>query len=86
MFADQIAIVTGAASGIGAATAHLMARRGAHVVLVDRNEEEIERTAATIRQMSIPPTPSANKFGESGPGSGTPNRLAWLSVSIILMK
>ena len=44
---DQLAIVTGAASGIGAATAELLGSRGAHVVLVDRDEAKlIERHAA----------------------------------------
>jgi len=43
----QLAIVTGAASGIGAATAHLLGSRGAHVVLVDRDEAKLlERGAA----------------------------------------
>ena len=51
MFKDQIAIVTGAASGIGAATAHLMAERGAEVVLVDRNSSGLERTAAMVREV-----------------------------------
>jgi 3-oxoacyl-[acyl-carrier protein] reductase len=43
----QLALVTGAASGIGAATAHLLGLRGAHVVLVDRDEAKLlERHAA----------------------------------------
>ena len=36
--ADRAAIVTGAASGIGAATAHLLAQHGAAVLAVDRPE------------------------------------------------
>ncbi|MGB1117762.1 MAG: SDR family NAD(P)-dependent oxidoreductase [Parvibaculales bacterium] len=35
---NKVAIVTGAASGIGAATAQLFATEGAHVLAVDRNE------------------------------------------------
>ena len=35
--AGKVAVVTGGASGIGAATAHRLAREGAHVVVVDAN-------------------------------------------------
>lgn len=50
MFENQVAIITGAASGIGAATAQLMAARGGEVVLVDRNQEALAATAAMISQ------------------------------------
>jgi NAD(P)-dependent dehydrogenase (short-subunit alcohol dehydrogenase family) len=43
------AIVTGAATGIGAVTAHLFAREGAGVIVADINEERGEQTAADIR-------------------------------------
>lgn len=46
-FSGELAIVTGAASGIGAATARLLGQRGAHVILVDRERnklEDMERT------------------------------------------
>ena len=41
-FSGQVALVTGAASGIGRATARLLAGRGARVMLVDRAPEVIE--------------------------------------------
>jgi 3-oxoacyl-[acyl-carrier protein] reductase len=44
----RIAIVTGGGTGIGAATAKLLARRGADVVIASRTAEELERTAAAI--------------------------------------
>lgn len=44
----KIAIVTGAAGGIGAATAILFARNGAHVVLSDVNGADGRRLAAQI--------------------------------------
>ncbi|MHA7971894.1 SDR family NAD(P)-dependent oxidoreductase [Rhizobium sp. CAU 1783] len=46
---DRIAIVTGAGSGIGQAGAAIIAREGAHVVVVDRNGEAAETAASEIR-------------------------------------
>src|SRR5215470_7755071 len=48
-FADRIAVVTGAASGIGRATALLLAREGGRVALLDRNGDGAELCAAEIR-------------------------------------
>lgn len=45
----KVALVTGAAGGIGEATSRLLAERGAAVVLADFNEEAGERVAADIR-------------------------------------
>src|ERR671923_2526057 len=44
-FANQVALVTGAASGLGLATAKAFAEAGASVVLADWNEQAV-RTAA----------------------------------------
>jgi len=44
----QVAVVTGAAGGIGAATASLLAERGATVVLTDLNEDSARTRAEKI--------------------------------------
>jgi NAD(P)-dependent dehydrogenase (short-subunit alcohol dehydrogenase family) len=44
------AIVTGAGRGIGAATAHRLAARGARVVLSSRSRNELDATAASIEK------------------------------------
>jgi len=45
---DKIALVTGSASGIGEASAKTYAREGAHLVIVDLNEEAAQRVAGEI--------------------------------------
>lgn len=47
-FQNKVAIVTGAASGIGYATANLLAREGACVLLVDINQSSLETSRTEI--------------------------------------
>jgi short-subunit dehydrogenase len=47
-FSGKVAIVTGASSGIGSATARLAAERGAKVVLAARRSERINAAAAEL--------------------------------------
>ena len=49
VFPGGTAVVTGAASGIGEALAYGLARRGAELVLLDRDAERLDAVAAAIR-------------------------------------
>jgi 2-keto-3-deoxy-L-fuconate dehydrogenase len=50
-FDDVVAVVTGGASGIGAATVALLSERGARVASLDRSHEEIAE--ATVRVLAV---------------------------------
>lgn len=49
---DKVAIVTGAASGIGAVTAQALAQQGATVIIVDRDAEKGTATTDQIKQQT----------------------------------
>jgi short-subunit dehydrogenase len=49
VFAGGTAVVTGAASGIGEAVAHGLARRGSDLVLLDRDEARLKAVADDLR-------------------------------------
>jgi NADP-dependent 3-hydroxy acid dehydrogenase YdfG len=48
-FDNKVAVVTGASSGVGAATATLLAARGAKVVLVGRHKGHLGKTSKAIK-------------------------------------
>jgi len=52
--ADKVALITGAGSGIGAATAQAFCAEGASVMLVDLDAAALARTAAVVRKACPP--------------------------------
>ena len=48
-FKDRVALITAAASGIGRATAEIMAREGGVVVAVDKDEARLDDMVASLR-------------------------------------
>jgi NAD(P)-dependent dehydrogenase (short-subunit alcohol dehydrogenase family) len=51
--AGQAAVITGGASGLGAATAEALVKAGARVALIDRNDSAAQATAARIGALGI---------------------------------
>jgi NAD(P)-dependent dehydrogenase (short-subunit alcohol dehydrogenase family) len=49
LLTDRVAVVTGAAVGIGAATATALSRFGADLAICDRDEANLDRVAAEVR-------------------------------------
>lgn len=49
ILANKVAIVTGASTGIGYATAKLFAREGAAVVMAARRQKELDELVDSIR-------------------------------------
>lgn len=49
----KVAIITGAAAGIGKATAELFVKHGAQVMLVDINADELQQTASAFNQSDV---------------------------------
>src|SRR5438477_12351943 len=79
----KVAIVTGAGGGIGEATARLMGREGASVVVADINRTEAERVAGELRsavaaEVDVSDEPSVMRMVETAvvrrPGRVAPQR------------
>ena len=61
---DKIAVVTGASRGIGEAIANALAEYDAHVILVSRKIEDLEKVANNIKEKGGLATPYAAHVGK----------------------
>jgi NAD(P)-dependent dehydrogenase (short-subunit alcohol dehydrogenase family) len=61
----HVALVTGAASGLGLAFAEVMAENGARVVLVDVDPAGLEQAASRLKSMGCAVEPAAADIGDS---------------------
>lgn len=64
-FAGQLALVTGASKGIGAATAKALAAAGAHVILTARNAKGLEAVEEAIHEAGGNATIAPMDLGET---------------------
>ena len=62
---QSLAIVTGAASGIGAEVAQRLARRGYGVIAVDRTQELADQAATALGGESIPVACDLSVYGRN---------------------
>src|SRR5712692_6789732 len=50
---DVAVLITGGGSGLGAATAHAMAAKGAKIAVLDQNKENAEKVAAEVKGVAV---------------------------------
>ena len=85
--ANQVALVTGASAGIGAATAQALAAAGAHVILTARSDRKLEDIEQAIHQAggtaTIAPLDLAESDGISRLATAIAHRWDRLDIMVI---
>lgn len=73
--AGEVAVVTGAAGGIGRAAAQEFARRGCHLALVDRNAAGLGDTADLVRRSGVTVTEHAMDVADAAAVARLPGQV-----------
>jgi uncharacterized protein len=73
--ASKLVLVTGASSGIGAATVKLYGASGAHVLLLARNETKLDEVAAAVRRNGGAASPYAVDLADASAIAETSARI-----------
>lgn len=82
-FTSQTTIVTGASSGIGAAFARVLARRGSDVILVARRLDRLEELASELeRDHGVRATPIALDLSKRGAGQTLAGEVAARGLTV----
>jgi NADP-dependent 3-hydroxy acid dehydrogenase YdfG len=71
---DKVAIVTGASSGIGYASARLFAQQGARVVVAARSKVELDALVSEIKKSGGQAIALAGDVRDGGAGVPRPRR------------
>lgn len=86
-FEGQLALVTGASKGIGAATAIALAKQGAHVIITARNSEGLEKVEEQLHEAGGSATiaPLDLTDGDSIGRLATAIRERWEALDILVL-
>ena len=86
VFANRWALVTGASSGFGVQFAKLLAERKAHLVLVARRTEPMERLAKDLQQRhSVQVVVEGMDLSRAGVGSALKSRLEARGIAVDIL-